>query len=409
MKERLADVDSAFTIPPIKEKVFMKIPPGLGAQRRGKTLLLKCSLYGLKQAAYNWYSMADGFLQQLGFKPSTADPCFYHKWNNTNLILVLMYVDDFRIAADTSEQLDEFIKSFGERFPIKVVDPCWYLGMHIVHDSKGIKITQEAYLDSILAQFNMGDCKPCETPAAPGTKLLKCDRTAPDVLDFPYRELVGSLLWLGRCCRPDILYAVNQLGSHCNAFDATHVTAAKRVLRYLKGTRSFGVTLKRGSTYTMNVYADADYAAEPEENDTPLRSTSGIVIYLRGVGVVYAQSSLQPTIARSTAEAELRSAAAAMAKLDSMKMVLDELGLPVEKRSVVHEDNQACIAMSLKCLSGSKTRHVRLDHAYVRQEIASGRVEYLYCDTAEMVADMLTKAQPKELFKKHRDKVLSDL
>lgn len=409
MHENLADVDSAFTIPPIKERIYMKFPPGITSQPK-KSLLLQCSLYGLKQAAYNWFEIANNFLMNLGFKSSLVDPCFYHRWDGKDLMMVLLYVDDFRLAADTLEQLDKFIKVFGEKFPIKVVDPCWYLGMHIEHDRiKGtITVTQEAFIDALLEQFQMVDCKTCSTPAAPGTKLTKAD-TADAIEDFPYRELVGSLLWLGRCSRPDIIYAVNQLGSHCNSYNSNHVTAAKRVLRYLKGTKTLGITLKRAETLNVNAYADADYAAEPEVNNSPMRSTNGIVIYLEGVGPIYSQSTLQTTIARSTAEAELRCVATTVAKVDSFRTMLDELGFKMKYPSVIHEDNQACIAMSKNCLSGSKTRHVRLDHAYVRQEISDGNVKYMYCESAKMCADMMTKAQPKGLFQDQRDLVLNKL
>ena len=134
----------------------------------------------------------------------------------------------------------------------------------------------------------MKDCKSVSTPAEPNSKLLKTPDGEKDyeALKFPYRELVGSLLWIARTCRPDIMYAVNKLGSHCNNPNTSHVIAAKRVLRYLKGTTTLGITFRRINTpILLNAMSDADWAGEPEENDLPFRrSTSGLNIYLLGTG-----------------------------------------------------------------------------------------------------------------------------
>ncbi len=272
-----------------------------------------------------------------------------------------------------------------------------------------LSIHQKAYIDMLLETYNMTDCSPCWTPAAPGTKLQKANPDDDIDLSFPFRELVGSLLWVAGCSRPDILYAVNQLGAHCNAPLTAHVTAAKRVLRYLKGTSELKLVLRRAGKLVLGAYSDSDFAAEPEGNDTPMRSISGGIIYLHGVGPLHCQSSLQPTIARSTAEAETRCAASIAAKVSAFRFALEQFGQKQDGPTVVFEDNQACIASTSHFMSGCQTRHVKMDHAFVRQEILAESIQLVYCETAHMIADMFTKAQPKELFIEQRDILLGKL
>ena len=239
-------------------------------------------------------------------------------------------------------------------------------------------------------------------------------KTKPGTVDletasFPYAELVGSLLWLARTCRPDIIYAVNQLGSHTKHPSGVHVTAAKRVLRYLKGTKSMGLTLRKQSVLTMEAYSDSDFANEPEENDFPMRSLSGMTIYFRGVGPVYCQSSLQTTISRSTAEAEYRASGECSQKIESFRNLLAEIGLPQECVNRVFEDNEACMAIATNKLSGSKIRHIKIDYHYIRQLIAERVIRLEPCNTKKMVADIFTKALPKDQFVYLRDRLLGGL
>jgi hypothetical protein len=89
----------------------------------------------------------------------------------------------------------------------------------------------------------------------------------------------------------------------------THVTAVRRVLSYIKKTKDLKITLRRGDNLILRAFVDADYAGELELNDHPLRSLTGMMAYIYGIGPIYCQSSLQSTVARSTAEAEYRATA----------------------------------------------------------------------------------------------------
>ena len=213
MHSRLIDVDSAFSIPENHQEVFMKFPEGMIPQD-GKALLLTHSIIGTKQGAHDWHALAHQTLIDIGFKASLIDQCFYIKWTGAQLTIIGLYVDDFRVVSDNPANLDVIEIEFKKRFSVKVAKESWWLGMKVDHDREGgtIELSQEATIEALLEKHGMAQCNPQWTPADHGTKLVK---TMDGVVDpaarlFPYREVVGSLLWLARTSRPDILYAVNQ-------------------------------------------------------------------------------------------------------------------------------------------------------------------------------------------------------
>jgi hypothetical protein len=412
MHSRLIDVDSAFSIPENHQEVFMKFPEGMIPQD-GKALLLTHSINGTKQGAHDWHALAHQTLIDIGFKASLIDQCFYIKWTGAQLTIIGLYVDDFRVVSDNPANLDVIEIEFKKRFSVKVAKESWWLGMKVDHDREGgtIELSQEATIEALLEKHGMAQCNPQWTPADPGTKLVK---TMDGVIDpaarlFPYREVVGSLLWLARTSRPDILYAVNQLGAHSHNPDSSHVKAAQRVLRYLKATKTLKMILRRTADLTLSVYVDADYAGEPEDNNHPMRSTTGMIGYIRGVGPVYSLSSLQSTIARSTSEAEYRATATAGVFSCGFRQLLEEAGFPQASPTTIYNDNASCLAMVKNKSSGSKSRHIMLQFHYIRELVEGKQVSVEYCPTEDMIADIMTKALPRPRFEKLRDILLTGL
>ena len=142
---------------------------------------------------------------------------------------------------------------------------------------------------------------------------------------------------------------------------------------------------------------------------TSLCTLTGIVLYLKGIGQIYSQSSIQKTISRSTSEAEYRAAGSTCTIVSAHRNLLEEIGMAQASPTTVWEDNQACIAMTKSVLCGSKTRHIKLDHHYIRQQVKEGEVELKYCPTSDMVADILTKALDRQRFEKLRGILLGTI
>jgi hypothetical protein len=412
----LYDVDAAFTIPDLKEEVYMKIPQGL-EKVPGYALRLETSLNGLKQSAFNWNAMAAKFIVSQGFKSTIVDPCLYVRRTDGQLALIALYVDDFRAAFKCLDQKALFETNMEATFPIKKMSGEHYLGMSVKHDmAQGvIELTHAAYITNMLVHFKMQDCNSCQTPAAPGSKLQKSGQGVEPELPidpktlasaeafYPhYRSAVGALLWLARTTKPEILYAVNQCAAHCSAPDHTHVIAVKRIMRYCKGTIDEPLILRRGNKIELTCFTDSDFAGEPEHSDKPLRSLSGMIVGLTGIGFIYAQSSLQTTVSRSTAEAEYRAGGVACQFIVGLRNQLEELGFKQPEPTIIQGDNEACIKMFKSEVSGSALKHIKIDHHFVRAHVKEREIKLVYVPTLQMVADIMTKALTKPLFIQHK-------
>ena len=144
------------------------------------------------------------------------------------------------------------------------------------------------YTEKILTKMDMDNCKPVKTAVDPGNRLVKATEDE-DVLDQQsYQSLVGSLMYLATSTRPDIAYAVGTLARFCSKPNQSHWTAAKCVLRYLKGTSNFGILFRGNDTSAPVGYSDADWAEDRN-------SISGYIFCIAG-GPVSWRSKKQATV-----------------------------------------------------------------------------------------------------------------
>ena len=166
--------------------------------------------------------------------------------NDVKMLLAL-YVDDGIIASSSEEEVQKLITDLQTEFKIKHKAADYFLGLEIQENKEGIKVTQVAYTRKLLEKFNMYECKPVSSP------ILKDEnpqsRKAPDSVNenkkFPYREAVGSLMYLMTGTRPDIAYAVGVVSRNLDNYSESDVIKVKRIFRYLKGTCDLGITYKR--------------------------------------------------------------------------------------------------------------------------------------------------------------------
>src|SRR3954469_15021029 len=118
------------------------------------------------------------------------------------------------------------------------------LGISVSHnrDARTIHLSQPRYVDSILERFKMTDANPVDTPSDVNVKLRK-PTNENDTSTIPYCQAIGSLMYLMLATRPDIAAALNKVAQYSTNFDNTHWTGTKRIIRYVKGTKNFGLTL----------------------------------------------------------------------------------------------------------------------------------------------------------------------
>jgi hypothetical protein len=229
-------------------------------------------------------------------------------------------------------------------------------------------------------------------PLDPKTKLKKNVNKDEEMVKVPYQQAVGSLMYAMLCTRPDLAYPISVVSQHMANPSLEHWIAVKRIFRYLQGTLQFKLRFGGLSPQDVVGYCDADWAGDLEDR----RSTTGFVFMIGG-GAITWSSKRQPTIALSTTEAEYMASTQATKEAIWMTKLMKELGYMKEKKAmVIRCDNQGAISLTKNPTQHARTKHIDVQHHFVRERVENGEVTFEYCPTEEMVADVLTKALPKE-------------
>jgi hypothetical protein len=256
---------------------------------------------------------------------------------------------------------------------------------------QGLFLHQRQYAIDILERAGMSDCKPCSTPVDTQAKLSEDD--GPPVADATsYRSLTGALQYL-TFSRPDIAYAVQQVCLHMHTPREPHLTALKRILRYLRGSLDYGLLLRPSPTSELVVYTDADWAGCPDTR----RSTSGYAMFL-GTNLVSWAAKRQPVVSRSSAEAEYRAVANGVAEASWLRQLLHELHSPLQRATLVYCDNVSAVYLSTNPVQHQRTKHVEIDLHFVRERVAAGDVRVLNVPTTLQFTDIFTKGLPSSVF-----------
>jgi hypothetical protein len=197
--------------------------------------------------------------------------------------------------------------------------------------------------------------------------------------------------------RPELAYTVQQICLHMHDPRESHWGLIKRALRYLRGSTDFGLHLRTCTELDLRVYTDADWAGCPDTR----RSTSGYCVYL-GDTLVSWSSKRQATVSRSSAEAEYRGVANAVAECVWLRQLLGELLCPINKATLVYCDNISAVYMSANPVHHRRTKHVELDIHFVRERVALGEFRVLHVPTRQQLADIMTKGLSTDVFNEFR-------
>ena len=177
--------------------------------------------------------------------------------------MVALYVDDMIIFSNEMRYIDNIIEYFKGNFGIvDLGEPRYCLGIEIFRDRKNIKffINQSTHIMSTVKKFGLEECKDVRTPAETKQVLSKGDDTEDEV--YPYRELVGSLMYIMIGSRPDIAHSTSSVSKYCDCYKKEHWIAAKRILKYLKTTHTYGILYDGNSKFNITGFADANWASD---------------------------------------------------------------------------------------------------------------------------------------------------
>jgi len=286
------DVKSAFLNGILQEEIYVEQPAGFEIQgKEDKVYLLKKALYGLKQAPRAWYGRIDDYLTGVGFQKSLSEATLYVKSINNDVIIISLYVDDLLVTGSNTEQVEHFKLNMMEVFEMTDLGlMSFFLGMEILQGKDEIFICQKKYSMEILKKFHMESCKPTTTPMNQKDKFSKEDGTA-KVDEEKFRSLIGCLLYL-TATRPDILHVTSLLSRFMHCPSEIHMRAAKRILRYIKGTCSYGVKFQKCQELKLHGFSDNDWGGSIDD----MKSTSGFCFNL-GSAIFSWSSKKQDTVA----------------------------------------------------------------------------------------------------------------
>ncbi|KAG8479167.1 hypothetical protein CXB51_029021 [Gossypium anomalum] len=336
------DVKSAFLNGFLEEEIYIDQPQGFVVSGKEQMVYrLKKALYGLQQAPRAWYAQIDSYLISLGFNRSVNEPTLYVKKNEAEIqLIVSLYVDDLLVTGGDQDMLAEFKAKMMDMFEMSDLGlMTYFLGMEVRQIEGKIFLGQRTFALKVLSKFSMKNCKPTSTPIAVGMKLSSQGDHEP-VNESTYRSLVGCLLYL-TATRPDILFTVSMLSRFMHCCNVQHFQAAKRVLRYIKGTLNYGVLFNKAETLKLKSYTDSDWAGSSDD----MKSTSGYAFTL-GSTMFCWSSRKQSMVAQSTAEAEYAAAANAVNQAIWLRKILADLNLHQREATEIFCDNKSAVAIA---------------------------------------------------------------
>ncbi|XP_071718996.1 uncharacterized mitochondrial protein AtMg00810-like [Rutidosis leptorrhynchoides] len=280
-------------------------------------------------------------------------------------------------------------------FAMKDLGPLsYFLGVHVMRNSQGLFLNQTTYAQEINQRADLPNCNPVKTPVDTNGKLSNSGKPYSNPTLF--RSLAGALQYL-TFTRPDISYAVQQVCLHMHDPKECHMNALKRIIRYIQGTLSYGLQLHKSSVESLVSYTDADWGGCPDTR----RSTFGYCVFL-GDNLISWSSKRQPTVSRSSAEAEYRGVANVVSESCWLRNLLLELRLPISKTKLVFCDNVSAIYLSGNPVQHQRTKHIEMDIHFVREKVARGQIRILHVPTRFQIADIFTKGLAHILFEDFR-------
>ncbi|CAI7806536.1 unnamed protein product [Closterium sp. NIES-53] len=361
-------VDYFQTFSPTPKMTTLRVLLHVAAQRTQWSL--RRLVYDLRQAPREWHDTLRTTLAALGFAPSTAGPSLFLR-TDTSLppFYVLVYVDDLVFATSDTEALTLITRDRARRT---------------------ITVTQSHMVHQVLQRFGFQYSSPQLTLST--SHSLSAPPSDESVeLSGPYPELVGCLMYLMTCTRPDIAYPLSLLACYVAPVRhrKVHWDAAKRVLRYLCSTLRMGLVLGGRSPVVLTGHADASWV----DNSATQRSSQGYTFSL-GSGSVSWRSTRSSSILSSSCEAEIYAGAMAAQELRWLTYLLTDLGEQPRSPPVLYVDNKAMIALCQEHILEHRTKHIALRYFLARDLQQRGQLRLAYVATRANTADVFTKALP---------------
>ncbi|CAI7813587.1 unnamed protein product [Closterium sp. NIES-53] len=388
------DFSTAFLQGSLHEEIWLRRPPGFtGPFPSGTQWSLRRPVYGLRQAPREWHDTLRTTLAALRFAPSTADPSLFLR-TDTSLppFYILVYVDDLVFATADTAGLAYVKSELQKRHTCTDLGELRsYLGLQITRDRarRTITLTLSHMVQQVLQRFGFTYSSPQATPLPTRHSLSALPSDESVESSGPYAELVGCLMYLMTCTRPDLAYPLIILARYVapGRHRPEHMAAAKRVLRYLCSTSGMGLVLGGRSPVALTGHADASWA----DDQATQRSSQGYTFGLGSDSVSW-RATRSSSLLGSSCEAEIYAGAMAAQELRWLTYLLTDLGEPPRSPPVLYVDNKAMLALCREQRMEHRTKHIALRYFLARELQQRGQLRLAYVASEANTADVFTKA-----------------
>ncbi|CAI5997979.1 unnamed protein product [Closterium sp. NIES-65] len=374
------DFNTAFLQGSLHEEIWLRRPPGFtGTFPPGTQWSLRQPVYGLRQAPREWHDTLRTTLAALGFAPSTADPSLFLR-TDTSLppFYIPVYVDDLVFATADTAGLAHVKSELQKRHTCTDLGELRsYLGLQITRDRarRTITLTQSHMVQQVLQRFGFTYSSPQATPLSTRHSLSALPSDESVESSGPYPELVGCLMYLMTCTRPDLACPLSILARYVapGRHRPEHMAAAKRVLRYLCSTSGMGLVLGGRSPVVLTGHADASWV----DDQATQRSSQGYTFSL-GSGSVSWRATRSSSVLGSSCEAEIYAGAMAAQELRWLTYLLTDLGEPPRSPPMLYVDNKAMLALCREQRLEHRTKHIALRYFLARELQQRGQLRLAY-------------------------------
>ena len=414
------DIETAFLYGDLDEEIWMEFPEGYERYLEQihqvytdpaiQCVRLKRALYGLVQAARQWWKKFREKMLALNFKASEADPCLFIRTNPNNEVIsfVILYVDDGGIIG-TQDTIDELVSGLSEEFKVKYLgDMEYFVGCRLIRNKERdtLWIHQPKLIKNLKLHFGelVKSVKFYATPAIARSVVVR-----PTVTDArlsiedqsKYRSGVGMLLYLVKHSRPDISNAVRELSKVADGATQDHWKALLRVIKYVLSTETHGLKIKPSvkETFYMEGISDSEYAGDKDSRI----SVYGYILYFCGAPIAW-KSKAGKSVTLSSTEAEYVASSEIAKEVIFVRNILESVGIKIELPIKIRVDNVGAIYLANNYATSQRTKHIDVRAHFLREYIENGVLKVEFIRTEDNDADIFTKNTADELFHLHARK-----
>ncbi|CAI7804471.1 unnamed protein product [Closterium sp. NIES-54] len=388
------DFSTAFLQGSLQKEIWLCRPPGFTESfPAGTQWSLWWPVYGLRHVPRKWHDTLQTTLAAKGFAPATADPSLFLR-TDTSLspFYVLVYIDDLVFATTDTEALTLVKSKLQKRHTCTDLGELRsYLGLQITRDRarRTITLTRSHMVHQVLQCFDFQFSSPQPTPLSTTHSLSAPPSDESVEPSGPYPELVGCLMYLMTCTRPDLAYPLSLRARYVapGRHRKVHWDAAKRVLRYLYSTSGMGLVLGGWGPVVLTGHADTSWV-----DDSATQQSSQGYTFSLGSGSVSWRSTRSSSVLSSSCEAEIYAGAMAAQELCWLTYLLTDLGEQPRSPPVLYVDNKAMIALCQEHRLEHRTKHIALRDFLARELQQCGQLCLAYVATQANTADVFTKA-----------------